>query len=131
MNSVGERLREARLARGLTQEQLARGLATKGFISQVERNRATPSLPKLRVLAERLGHPLSFFVTDRPPQLLTLLRKSAQLAVRLVDPARVPDILAAASDLPATPNERAHPDPPRSDDLFSLRANSDALVTLQ
>ena len=79
MNSVGERLREARLAKGLTQEQLARGLATKGFISQVERNRATPSLPKLRVLAERLGQPLSFFVTDRPPQLLTLLRKSAQL----------------------------------------------------
>jgi transcriptional regulator with XRE-family HTH domain len=58
---VGERIREARLARGLTQEQLARGLATKGFVSQVEHNRTSPSLPKLRLMAERLGRPLSYF----------------------------------------------------------------------
>src|SRR5438552_2348859 len=131
MNSVGERLREARLAKGLTQEQLARGLATKGFISQVERNRATPSLPKLRVLAERLGQPLSFFVTDRPPQLLTLLRKSAQLAVRAEDPAGALDILAEASDLPATANERADLQRLRGVALSELRRNRDALSTLQ
>jgi len=131
MNSVGERLREARLARGLTQEQLARGLATKGFISQVERNRATPSLPKLRVLAERLGQPLSFFVTDRPPQLLTLLRKSAQLAVRAEDPARALDILAEASDLLATANERADLQRIRGVALSELRRNREALSTLQ
>ena len=131
MNSVGERLREARLARGLTQEQLARGLATKGFISQVERNRATPSLPKLRVLAERLGQPLSFFVTDRPPQLLTLLRKSAQLAVRAEEPARALDILAEASDLPATANERADLQRIRGVALSELRQNPEALSTLQ
>ena len=131
MNSVGERLREARLARGLTQEQLARGLATKGFISQVERNRATPSLPKLRVLAERLGQPLSFFVTDRPPQLLTLLRKSAQLAVSAEEPARALDILAEASDLPATANERADLQRIRGVALSELRQNPEALSTLQ
>src|SRR3982074_1002246 len=62
MNTVGERLKQARTAQGLTQERLAEGLATKGFISQVERNLTTPSLPRLRLLAERLGLPLSYFV---------------------------------------------------------------------
>src|SRR3989442_7414771 len=102
MNSVGERLREARLARGLTQEQLARGLATKGFISQVERNRAMPSLPKLRVIAERLGQPLSYFVTGPPPQASTPLGQSSRPAGRAQHPAWSPDILAAACKPPAT-----------------------------
>src|SRR2546428_10003659 len=107
MNSVGERLREARLAKGFTQEQLARGLATKGFISQVERNHATPSLAKLRVIAERLGQPLSYFIPERPPQLLTLLRKSAQLPVPAEEPTQPLPILTEAAGLPATANERA------------------------
>jgi transcriptional regulator with XRE-family HTH domain len=131
MNSVGERLREARLARGLTQEQLARGVATKGFISQVERNHATPSLSKLRVIAERLGQPLSYFVPDRPPPQLTLLRKAAQLAVRAEEPAQALEIVAEASALPATANERADLQRIRGVALSELRQNQAALSTLQ
>jgi HTH-type transcriptional regulator, quorum sensing regulator NprR len=131
MNSVGERLREARLAKGLTQEQLARGLATKGFISQVERNHATPSLAKLRVIAERLGQPLSYFVPDRPPQVITLLRKSAQLAVRADDPTQALAILTEAVGLPATANERADLARIRGVALSELRRNQEALSTLQ
>src|SRR5207248_3796284 len=81
--------------------------------------------------AERLGQPLSYFVTDRPPQLLTLLRKSAQLAVRAEDPARALDILAEAAGLPATANERADLQRIRGVALSELRQNREALSTLQ
>jgi len=107
MNSVGERLRQARLARGLTQEQLASGLATKGFISQVERNRATPSLAKLRLMAERLGLPLGHFTGDRSPLELSYLRKSAQLAIKAGEPDRALHLLEEAAAHTMTANERA------------------------
>jgi tetratricopeptide (TPR) repeat protein len=107
MNSVGERLREARLSRGLTQAQLARGLATKGFISQVERNHTTPSLAKLRLMAERLGLPLGHFTGDSSPLELSYLRKSAELAVKAQEPERAIALIDESLSLPTTANERA------------------------
>ena len=107
MNSVGERLREARLSRGLTQAQLARGLATKGFISQVERNRTTPSLAKLRLMAERLGLPLGHFTGDTSPLELSYLRKSAELAIKAQEPERAIALVEEGLRFPGTANERA------------------------
>ena len=107
MYSIGQRLREARLARGLTQQQLASGLATKGFISQVERDRTVPSLPKLRVMAERLGVPLDYFTGDRSGLDLTYLRKSAELCVKAGEPQRALAIVEEAMPLVRTANDRA------------------------
>jgi tetratricopeptide (TPR) repeat protein len=131
VNPIGHRLREARLARGLTQEQLAQGLATKGFISQVERNHATPSLAKLRLLAERLSMPLATLTGDATPMEVTYVRKSAALAVRAGEPERALTLLDEVGAQPSTANDRAEVYRIRGTALDALGRLDDALDALQ
>src|SRR2546428_6281177 len=107
MNSVGSRLKAARIARGLTQQQLANGVASKGFISLVERDRLSPSLPKLRLLADRLGQPLSHFVHEAVPQDPVYLLKTAELAIKANEPRRALTVIREARSLALTANQRA------------------------
>lgn len=66
---IGEKLRLLRLQRGLTQEDLAdRCELSKGFISQVERNLASPSIATLTDMLECLGSSLSAFFSEKPPE---------------------------------------------------------------
>ncbi|PZQ48144.1 MAG: transcriptional regulator [Rhodovulum sulfidophilum] len=54
--SIGDRLRSARLARKMTLRQVAEGAGLSiGFISQAERDIASPSLSSLRRIAAVLG----------------------------------------------------------------------------
>jgi transcriptional regulator with XRE-family HTH domain len=53
--SLGERLRELREARGLTQRQLAGSDFSKSYISLIEHGRARPSIDTLALFAARLG----------------------------------------------------------------------------
>jgi transcriptional regulator with XRE-family HTH domain len=53
---VGPRLRELRVGRRLTLKEVAvRAGVTEGFLSQVERGRASPSLKTLQAVAKALG----------------------------------------------------------------------------
>ncbi|MGN1369592.1 MAG: helix-turn-helix domain-containing protein [Aristaeellaceae bacterium] len=62
---IGEKLRQLRLQRGLTQEDMAdRCELSKGFISQVERNLASPSIATLTDMLECLGCSLSQFFSE-------------------------------------------------------------------
>lgn len=62
---IGEKLRRLRLRRGLTQEEMAdRCELTKGFISQVERDLASPSIATLTDMLECLGSDLKTFFSD-------------------------------------------------------------------
>lgn len=59
---IGNRLRTLRLQRNLTQEEMAdRCELSKGFISQVERNLASPSIATLKDMLECLGSSLPAF----------------------------------------------------------------------
>jgi transcriptional regulator with XRE-family HTH domain len=59
---IGERIRRARKSRGLTLHDLARksGL-TPGYISQIENNKALPSVSTIFNLGNVLDCPLTFF----------------------------------------------------------------------
>lgn len=62
---IGEKLRELRIQRNLTQEELAdRCELSKGFISQVERDLASPSIATLKDMLECLGTNLQSFFSD-------------------------------------------------------------------
>ena len=63
--SFQENLIRARKARGMTQEELAdRCELSKGFISQVERDLASPSIATLTDMLECLGSSLKEFFSD-------------------------------------------------------------------
>ncbi|MCG0239958.1 MAG: helix-turn-helix transcriptional regulator [Firmicutes bacterium] len=67
MQGLGQRIRAARKAAGLTQQALAGSDFTVGFISQLENGLVRPSLRSLEVLARRLGLPLSYFLDEPAP----------------------------------------------------------------
>lgn len=53
--SVGNRIRQLRIKRGLTQSELADGIVTPSMISLIESDRANPSEKVLRAITEKLG----------------------------------------------------------------------------
>ena len=65
---IGSRVRSLRRERGLTIEQVAAATGlTKGFISQLERDRTSPSLSSIARICDALGVRLSH-VFEREPQ---------------------------------------------------------------
>lgn len=63
---IGDRIKNLRLKLGLTQEELAdRCDLTKGFISQIERDLASPSVSSLFDILEALGSSPAEFFTQR------------------------------------------------------------------
>ena len=81
---VSQAIRKVRQAQGLTVEQLARRSGfSKGFISQVENFRQTPSLKALIRIAEALGLPLSQLFADggqtEPPYTFGRLDEGQEL----------------------------------------------------
>ena len=63
--TIGAKLRRLRLKRNLTQEEMAdRCELSKGFISQVERDQASPSIATLTDMLECLGSNLKDFFSE-------------------------------------------------------------------
>lgn len=77
MINIGKRLRDLRLEKNLTQEELGeRTDLTKGFVSQLENNNATPSLETLFAILGVLGCSASEFFDDSAMSQKVIYRKN-------------------------------------------------------
>lgn len=66
---IGLKLKELRILKGLTQEELAdRSELSKGFISQLERNLTSPSIATLTDILQCLGTTLGEFFNETPEE---------------------------------------------------------------
>jgi RNA polymerase sigma factor (sigma-70 family) len=92
--ALGKKIRDIRLARGMTQAQLAGEDFTKGFISLVETGRTRISLRAGEIFAARLGVPMSVLIPGgsakssilpngldgQVQEVLTLLRQGSEFS---------------------------------------------------
>lgn len=70
--TMGQRIRAARLAAGLSQRELAGGEITRNMLSSLEHDTANPSVATLRHLSQLLGRPVSYFLgEDGPSEAVT------------------------------------------------------------
>lgn len=73
---IGEKIRELRILKGLTQEELAdRSELSKGFISQVERDLTSPSIATLTDILQCLGTTIGDFFRDNPEEQVVFGRE--------------------------------------------------------
>ena len=62
---LGEKIKQARLALGLSQRQLCGDMITRNMLSLIESGRARPGMDTLTYLAGRLEKPVSFFLEEQ------------------------------------------------------------------
>ena len=62
--TTGEKIKDIRTKKKMTQSELAGDCITRNMLSQIENGVATPSLSTLRAIAERLDTPIEFFLSE-------------------------------------------------------------------
>jgi tetratricopeptide (TPR) repeat protein len=78
--SFARRLKQARLAAGMTQAQLAEPMYTHAYVSTLEAGRRQPSPTAAKHFAQKLGRDVDELMTGRPPHLAASLRLTLQEA---------------------------------------------------
>ena len=75
--TLGQKLRQTRQARGLSQSQAAEGCVTRNMLSQIENDQAMPSMRTLEHLAQVLGVSVGWLLSDEQTDAaLERLRKA-------------------------------------------------------
>ena len=93
---LGQRIKEARLEKGLSQRELCGNMITRNMLSLIENGSARPSMDTLRYLARALEKPMSYFLGEvviSPNQTLILDARnlSGEQVIRTLQNYQTPD----------------------------------------
>lgn len=107
--TLGQKLKQTRLARGMTQNQVVGDRITRNMLSQLEHDLASPSMGTLEYLASVLGVSLSWLLADekeeadadRTQRLRTLLKRGDYAGCLALAPEQPDDEQALALALAA------------------------------
>ena len=62
--TLGQKIKEARISRGITQSDLCRNKITRNMLSAIENDKASPSLDTLLYLSEQLYLPAAYLISN-------------------------------------------------------------------
>jgi transcriptional regulator with XRE-family HTH domain/Tfp pilus assembly protein PilF len=103
---LGARLRQLRVAAGLTQSELAGDRFSKEYLSQIERGKTRPTGETLAWIAERLGVDASYLQTGQSWNEYAEVEAAVTRAEAAVEGQQYDDALAALDGLQYSPEAR-------------------------
>lgn len=134
--NIGLKLKRMRLRLGLTQEELAdRTELTKGFISQLETDKTSPSIATLEDILEALGSSLSeFFVEDSSEKVIytpnDMFEKEEENGIKIcwLVPNAQKNVLEPILETLPSGTETYHQDPHEGEEFGYVLAGSPILI---
>src|SRR5438477_11518200 len=96
---VGERLRQLRVASGLTQSELAGERFSKEYVSQIERGKTRPTRETIEWLAQRLGVDPGFLANGVDAGERARVDAALAQAEALLEARRNPEAIEAFADV--------------------------------
>src|SRR6266480_3433285 len=105
-SGLGTRLRQLRVAAGLTQSDLASDRFSKEYVSQIERGKTRPTPQTLGWIAERLGVDVSYLETGQTWDEYAEVEASVMRAEAAVEGQRFDEALGALDGVTHSPEAR-------------------------
>ena len=105
-SGLGTRLRQLRVAAGLTQSELAADRFSKEYMSQIERGKTRPTQETLSWIAERLGVDASYLETGQTWNEYAEVEAAVMRAEAAVEGQQFDDALEALDGLQFSPEAR-------------------------
>ncbi len=88
--NIGSAIREIRQRRGITIAQICEGTGlSKGFMSQVENNKTSPSISTLETISNFLNVPLPYLLLEQKDRLKIVKKEERKYSVYGKDEQRI------------------------------------------